>query len=256
MPDFNISQLSACDPLSGDEILPILQKDIFNKNIPSTLAARLSQFADFARDFLIPPGTIWVYAAPIDKKDLLPPKGWLLCDGAVHAVNSYPKLYAAIGDSYGMPDTPGTIFKVPDLRGRFVLGFSSFNRSIVPGFGTFLGKAITMARKGGEFNHIITGAELPVHTHILDYNSPPRQNLAYPDHKYIKPEHGTVTGGVEQQQGRSVGFFQSGKNGKPDGPGSDLDYIELGGINSKESGQTVPHPNTPPYICLNHIIKY
>ena len=256
MSDTYISQLQPCNPLSGNGLVPIIQKDPNNKNIPSLLTTRVSFIADFFRDYIIPPGTIWVYAAPVDGKDLLPPKGWLLCNGATHPVASYPRLYKVLGNLYGMPATPGTIFKVPDLRGRFVLGFSSLNRAIVPNFGSFLGQAITMPSVGGEYNHVLTEAEMPRHTHILYDRTPRRSHLSYPDYKRVSPEAGTVTGAVEQQQGRSVGFFQSGKNGKRDGDGSDLAYIELGGINSKESGQTQAHPNIPPHICLNHIIKY
>ena len=113
-----------------------------------------------------------------------------------------------------------------------------------------------MPSVGGEYNHVLTEAEMPRHTHILYDRTPRRSHLSYPDYKRVPPEAGTLTGAVEQQQGRSVGFFQSGKNGKRDGDGSDLAHIELGGINSKESGQTQAHPNIPPHICLNHIIKY
>ena len=256
MPNSYISQLQPCTPVSGNELVPIIQKDINNNNVPSLFSTSRTSIADYLKDYLIPPGTIWIYAAPIDGRETLPPKGWLLCNGATHPVVMYPRLFNAIGNLYGMPATPGTVFKVPDLRGRFVLGFSSLNRAIVPNFGSFLGQAITMARIGGEYNHVLTEAEMPRHTHILDDRTPRRSHLSYPHYKRVSPEAGIPVGYVEQQQGRSVGFFESGKNGKPDGDRSDLDYIELGGINSKESGQTQAHPNTPPHICLNHIIKY
>lgn len=245
MPDSYISQLQPCSSLSGNELVPILQKDPNNNNVPSLFSINTSLIADFFREYLIPPGTIWIYAAPVDGKDLLPPKGWLLCNGATHPVVTYPRLFKAIGNLYGMPATPGTIFKVPDLRGRFVMGFSSLNKAIVPNFGSFLGQAITMARIGGAYNHTLTEAEMPRHTHALYDRTPRRSHLSYPDYKIIPPEAGTVVGGVEQQQ-----------KGGPDGPGSDMEFIELGGITSKPSGRSQPHPNTPPYICLNHIIKY
>ena len=256
MPDFKISELAPCNTLSGSEFLPILQKDILNKDTPSTVAATLTQLSNFIKDYIIPPGTIWTYAVPIDKKDVLPPSGWLLCDGSAYAIAKYSRLYKAIGDLYGVTTTPGVLFKVPSIKGRFVLGFSSYNRAIVPNFGNFLGQSLTIGKIGGEYNTTLTEASMPRHTHTLNNQTPPRSHLCYPDYTRISADAGTVTGRVKQQQGQSVGFFQSGKNGKRDGDGSDPDYIELGEVTTRESGQTQQHPTTPPYICLNHIIKY
>ena len=255
MPNFKISELTLCDPLSGKEIFPILQKDINNKNILTTLAANLAQLTTFVRDYIIPPGTIWTYAAPVNSGRTVPP-GWLLCDGSAYSVNTYKNLYKAIGDSYGQTTSPGIIFKIPDIKGRFILGFSSYSRAIAPGFGTYLGQGISLGSIGGEFNHILDENTLPSHTHNLTYRTIPRPHLLYPDYAPLPSAAGERTGKVEQQQGESVGFFESGKNGKRDGPGSDRDYIKLGGIHSTDTGGNQPHPNTPPYICLNHIIKY
>lgn len=54
------------------------------------------------------------------------PQGWLVCNGQSVSRVSYPKLYAVIGNTF----TTGTslnahdLFKLPDLRGRFVRGWS------------------------------------------------------------------------------------------------------------------------------------
>lgn len=47
------------------------------------------------------------------------PKGWLLCDGSAVSRASYPRLYAAIGTTYGAGDG-STTFNVPNLKGRVV----------------------------------------------------------------------------------------------------------------------------------------
>lgn len=50
------------------------------------------------------------------------PDGWLLCDGTAYPQATYPKLYAAIGTTWGAGGA-GT-FKVPDGRDRTFLGAS------------------------------------------------------------------------------------------------------------------------------------
>lgn len=47
--------------------------------------------------------------------------GYLPCDGASYNKTSYPKLYEAIGDTFGSDELT---FKVPDLRNEFIRGAS------------------------------------------------------------------------------------------------------------------------------------
>ena len=68
----------------------------------------------------VPTGTILWSAAP----DV--PVGWLLCDGHFVSASSYPALYTSIGNTYGGVDT---IFQLPDLAGRFILGSGDPGRS-------------------------------------------------------------------------------------------------------------------------------
>jgi microcystin-dependent protein len=52
------------------------------------------------------------------------PQGWLVCDGAVYALQQktqFQALYAVIGNTYGGNPSQMT-FAVPDLRGRLPLG--------------------------------------------------------------------------------------------------------------------------------------
>ena len=68
------------------------------------------------------------------------PEGFLICDGSEKLTSSYPKLFAAIGYTYG---GQGTKFRVPDLRGQFIRGWDS-NRGLDNGrsFGTAQSDAI------------------------------------------------------------------------------------------------------------------
>jgi microcystin-dependent protein len=80
-------------------------------------------------DALIIPGTVMPFAgqdvASIPNND----KGggiynWLFCDGAYVEKINYPKLFQIIGYTYGKSLSGGS-FRLPDLRGRMVVGFNN-----------------------------------------------------------------------------------------------------------------------------------
>lgn len=56
----------------------------------------------------------------IDNPVLVPPSGWLLCNGAVQPTASYPELAAVLA----YPAAPGVTFTLPNLNGDFVMGAS------------------------------------------------------------------------------------------------------------------------------------
>lgn len=62
---------------------------------------------------LVPPGSLRpaAYATP--------DAGWLLCDGSSVSKTTYAALYAKIGDTWG---STSTTFKLPDYRGRVIVG--------------------------------------------------------------------------------------------------------------------------------------
>lgn len=72
------------------------------------------------------------------------PTGWLLCDGKEYDRRTYPELARVFGNGFR--------FRVPDLRGRFVLGASS---------------AHPAGEQGGEEKHTMTTAEMPRHHHQI-----------------------------------------------------------------------------------------
>jgi microcystin-dependent protein len=51
------------------------------------------------------------------------PDGWLLCDGTIYPIASYPKLAAVLGRTYGGDGV--TTFAVPDARARVSVGVGS-----------------------------------------------------------------------------------------------------------------------------------
>lgn len=97
-----------------------------------------------------PAGIVQMYAGTVI------PEGWLQCNGAQVAIEDYPQLYAAIGDTYGTAVTNGN-FVLPDLEGRVVIG---------AGLGTATDATNHLiGSAGGEETHILTTDEMATHTH-------------------------------------------------------------------------------------------
>ena len=72
--------------------------------------------ATITRKKIAPPGTIKAHSF-----DSIP-DGYLLCDGCIVNVADYPKLFDAIGTSWGYGNNDGLTFHLPDLRGKFIRG--------------------------------------------------------------------------------------------------------------------------------------
>jgi microcystin-dependent protein len=70
---------------------------------------------------LIPTGSIIPFAGSAA------PAGWLLCDGQGVYKSQYQALFQAIGWTYGELLSNSNVFKLPDLRGRGVIGYDDMN---------------------------------------------------------------------------------------------------------------------------------
>lgn len=81
------------------------------------------------------------------------PEGWLLCDGSFLLKTEYPALFDVLGLTYGNQTQDD--FGIPNMIGRVPVYPD-------PGNGISLGSA------GGEFEHTLTTAEMPAHTHPFD----------------------------------------------------------------------------------------
>ena len=148
-----------------------------------------------------PAGVIAAFAGSVA------PTGWLLCDGREYDRRTYPELAKVFGNGFR--------FRVPDLRGRFILGASS---------------AHPAGEQGGEEKHTMTTAEMPRHQH------------------QIGGESGQWSGGAGIYQtdfsggGRWTGISSFGAG-----------YLDR--AVAKVEGQSQPFNIMPPYIAMNFIIK-
>ena len=96
----------------------------------------------------------------------VPPDKWVLCHGQeLERGGSFEELYEIIGNLYGTPSDFATKFKVPDFRGRFLLGHlgdaTTGNRILNDA------SAATVGKPGGSESTTITEANLPNHQHSL-----------------------------------------------------------------------------------------
>lgn len=90
------------------------------------------------------------------------PEGYMLCNGQELRKSAYPELYKAIGDRFSFgTDANGAklttqegFFRVPDLRGRFVVGVHDTDTDYEH-----------TGMTGGLKHVTLTGAEMPKHTH-------------------------------------------------------------------------------------------
>jgi microcystin-dependent protein len=80
-------------------------------------SGRAVDLGEPAQQRLLPTGSIVAFGGSTA------PAGWVLCDGATYSQTDprFAALFAAIGTTYGAGSSAG-LFRVPDLRGRSLLG--------------------------------------------------------------------------------------------------------------------------------------
>ena len=98
----------------------------------------------------VPVGTLQPYLG------LVPPKGYLLCQGQLVSKTIYSRLYEICGSLFG--EETATEFRLPDLRGKTIVGFDEGD-TLLNVIGEILGSK-THTHTSAEHNHTIEG-----HTH-------------------------------------------------------------------------------------------
>ena len=149
-----------------------------------------------------PIGTIFAYGGDTA------PEGYLLANGQEVSRTEYVDLFNVYGTTYG-EGNGSTTFNVPDYRDRVPVGLN-----VNTEYFNSLGK------KGGEYSHTLTIAEMPTHRHDVFGN----------------PNEGSIAG---------VGFNTTvvGNNNFN------------GMAEASFSGGNQPHNNLQPFIVTNYIIK-
>lgn len=101
----------------------------------------------------VPVGTLQPYLG------LVPPKGYLACQGQLVSKITYSKLYEICGDTFGQ--STDTHFYLPDLRGKTLAGYDE-NDTAMNTIGKLLGQKSHTHTTG---NHTLTVEEIPSHRH-------------------------------------------------------------------------------------------
>ncbi len=159
------------------------------------------------------------------------PTGYELCEGQQLRITDYPELYAALGTTFNTaPNYAGTAqtttsgyFRLPDLRGRFVAGYSTVDTEY-----NKYGKV------GGAKTVQLTIAQMPSHTHSVN------------DYYHIERSAGRAISGVEAVSGTYSG------SGDTDTDNNTLHYRTH---NTTSTGSGTAHENRPPYYVLAYIMK-
>jgi microcystin-dependent protein len=166
MEDPRISQQDVAQPLSGTELLPVVQKSV-NTGRYRTLRSDINALKDFLVDDFIgklyPAGAIIPYASNIVDDTM---GNWLLCDGRSLSQATYPKLFRAIGVTYGSVDSSS--FNIPDLKGRCIIGYCDVLPTQVFDFGKWNStNAVAVGSINGASSYNINQSNLPVsHTAV------------------------------------------------------------------------------------------
>jgi microcystin-dependent protein len=142
-----------------------------------------------------------------------PPKGWAFCNGQFLPINQNQALFALLGTTYG--GNGQTTFALPDLRGRVPVQRSD---------------SISQGQASGQFEHTLTQAEMPGHSHRLHAST-------------ALASSNDPNGALLARKGRlSPDVF----NGTPN--------TGLTASQVSAAGGSQPHDNTQPYLALNFVI--
>lgn len=107
-----------------------------------------------------PTGTLAPYVS------LTPPPGWLMADGGLADTAGYPDLYAVIGTTFG--PLVGSMFRLPNIRGRAVVGYNPADAEFD-----------TIGETFGTKTHSLTAAQNGPHGHNFLYSGSQYGSLPY-----------------------------------------------------------------------------
>ena len=166
MSNIRISDLEqvAAAKLLIDGVFPFSQKNVSNNEELTTYKATFQQLLDLlttlnSSTYILPPGLIMPYGGTEAAfNQIKPSNGWKLCNGDQISKADYSALFAVIGNTYGGAAGNTALFRLPDLRGRTLIG---------AGQGTNLGSYL-LGLQGGVEDVTLGISQIPSHSHTYD----------------------------------------------------------------------------------------
>lgn len=142
------------------------------------------------------------------------PYSWALCNGQVIAISENAALFQLIGTTYGGNGV--STFNLPDLRGRLPVHFGADAN----------GNRYSMGQIAGTEDVTLTSQQIPQHNHIVV---------------------GSSNGGSSTAAGNTYGsgsaLFSSANPS-----------VQMSPSTVAMTGNSLPHDNFMPYLCVNFII--
>jgi microcystin-dependent protein len=169
------------------------------------------------------------------------PDGYLLCDGSPYSPKEekYKELYQKLGNRFG--GDPNVSFKVPDVRGRFVLGSGDGKGLQERNFG----------KEGGSETVKLTPDNLPAHVHHIDLTT---------DKDGIHSH--TIDAGPGAEVSNGDGRVAVGSEGRHRNwpvwniSASGAHQHHLAGDTKPNDTKELPFEIMPPYLSLYFLNKY
>lgn len=183
----------------------------------------------------VPVGTLQPYLG------LVPPKGYLVCQGQLVSKITYSKLYEICGDTFGT--STDTHFYLPDLRGKTLAGYDE-NDTTMNTIGKLLGQKNHVHTTG---NHTLTANEMPSHYHTTrTYSTNYNQGVTIPENRTYAVSFNTDAGNWAWSGSTAIANAEL-----CNGATTDL----VGGSQAHNHGDTGSNTNYQPTITVNWIVK-
>jgi microcystin-dependent protein len=235
-------------------------------------------------NFALPIGTILPYGASSA------PSGFLACDGSAVSRTTYAGLFSVLSTNYGAGDG-STTFNVPNLLGRFPLGYSASAPTKVFTFASRSSNTITVTGSSNTNNNEIQTGQAVLYTAASGAMTGLTHNTTY----YLirvaynqfslatsvaNANAGTVislssdgtgtqtftatysaraigvTGGEETHALTDAEMPSHNKHAAFDNAGSNFASGASDGITNETAGSDVVHNNMPLFTVVNYIIKH
>lgn len=200
-------------------------------------------------DASVPIGAMWMTAGTAA------PTNWMICNGQAISRATYSALFAVCSTRFGAGDG-STTFNLPDLRGRFPIGYYSGNP---------YSYATTLGGKGG-----IADAVVPQHLHTIAHVHPFSDTSSTTGVQSASHKH-AMRGQAMNGSGGTLGLNLIADDSLTQYPvvnstgGQDTNHTHTvsvsgntGAASNGNAGQTGVDPtnqNLPPYQAFNFIIR-